>query len=54
MFPRNCCERCKRQLDRYKKSSIEIVPHSDLACFSPYWETDCQVCKKSTVQSKGL
>ena len=54
MFPKNCCERCKRQLDRYKKSSTEVVPHSELACFSPPCETDCHVCKKTTVQSKGL
>ena len=54
MFSKKCCERCKRQLDRYKKSSTEIVPHSDLASFSPHCETDCHVYKKTTVRSKGL
>ena len=54
MFLKKCCERCQRQLDRYKNSSTEIVPYSDLACFSPHCEADCQVCKKTTVWSKGL
>ena len=46
MFPKKCCERCKRQLDRYKKSSTETVPYSELACFSPQCKTDCHVFKK--------
>ena len=54
MFPKKCCEHCKRQLDRYKKSSAEIVPHSHLACFSPHCETGCHVCKKTMVRSKDL
>ena len=54
MFPKKCCERCKHQLDRYKKSSTEIVPHSYLACFSPHCKTSCHVCKKTMVRSKDL
>ena len=54
MFLKKCCECCKRQLHRYNKSSTEIVPHSDLVCFFPHCETDCHVCKKNTVRSKGL
>ena len=46
MFPKKCCERCKRQLDRYKKSSTETVTYSKLACFSPQCKTDCHVFKK--------
>ena len=44
VFPKKGCERFKRQLDGYKKRSTEFVPHSDLACFSPHYETDCHVC----------
>ena len=54
MFPKKCCEWCKCQLDGYKKSSIKIVADGHLACFSPRCETDCQVCKKTTVWSKRL
>ena len=48
-FPKNVVNGVSANY-RYKKSSIEIVPDSDQACFSPHYETGCQVCKKTTVR----